>query len=1299
MPRRVLAAVTCAVLTLPLTAPFATARTAMPPGDSPGLTIERGTNLTASSDPMARLGSALAAASGSVTAFVQLDAPSGVDTAEAGGSASAVEAAAAEVEDLAEEVVPDAGTSRSAAGAPETLSVTSDLVAGMVVTGEAGSIRALADDPHVVGVHLMTPKTPLNKGSDPFTGALQAWEATGQTGEGVRIGVIDTGLDYTHADFGGPGTTEAYAEAYGTDGAGPVPDGLYDPAKYLGGWDFAGPVYDAGSTDPAALVPQPDPNPIDGADGVSGHGSHVAGTAAGYGVQADGTTFTGDYSTLTDVSDWKIGPGSAPGAGIYALKVFGDGEGSTNLTIDALEWAADPNGDGDYSDHLDVLNLSLGSDNSPADDPENLFIDELSSLGVISVIASGNAGDLTDVGGTPGNAASALTVANSVGDSQTVDAVEVTAAADEALLGLHAAQNTINYTGDDVTAPVVFLGADVDGCTPLTDYSDEITGKIVWLFWDDVAATRACGSTTRWVNAAEAGAAGAIVGTTDAVFTYGLSGSDLIPGAMLTAEETTALLPEIEAGTLTMHLGPSLASASFISIADLADTLNSSSSRGVHGSLGTVKPDVAAPGTGISSASSGSGTDRSTKSGTSMATPHVAGIAALVRAAHPEWDAQQVKTDVMNTATHDVRASAEATSPVYGPERVGSGRVDALAATSNTVLASSTDDPALVSVTFGVVPVGATTVVQKKTVTVTNTGSSTARYSTSFAQATSSGGATISVSPARVTVPAGKSRTVTLTLRADPTTLAKELDPTSEASYFDGGVPREFVSSVSGRLVLTASDGTTLRVPVQAAPRLVSDMSAAPVTLEAGASSGTLSLAGRGVDSGGWTSLVAPFDLVATSPQLDDSAATGASPSVIASGDLRYVGFTSTAPQLVAAGADPATAGHGSIGIGMAMDGEWGSLGTNTIPVIDTDIDGDGIPDLETIIWKYSDEMDFTTVETYEIVQSDGGLALGELLDLNPVNGLWADIDTSVFDSNVVVAPISLDAVGISEGDTPTFDVYTVSTYASDPSGVLDAVEPFTADPFAPTTWFDGGVADALWYLDADGVELGVNRAEGAGDGSLLLLHTHNGADARAEVVDVTATPATATSTELAVTGSTTDSGTQSLTATVTPAEASGTVRFLDGEAELGTAPLEAGTATFEASLEVGEHVLTAEFVPAGAAFLASTSEAVTWSVAARAASSTQAWAPSVVSTRSTPWVSVLVRSSVRPTGTVTVSEGDTVLATTRIVPVWTAGIAVVQLPRLSAGVHELTVRYDGSTAVAASEDTITMRVVSVGRH
>ncbi len=1233
-----------------------------------------------------------------MTAFVELDAASGVETVEAGGGAGAVEAAAQEVAELATEVVADGASARSAAGAPETVTVTSDLVAGVVVTGDAGQVRALAADPAVVGVHLMTPKTPLNKGTDAFTGALEAWEATGQTGAGVRIGIVDTGLDYTHADFGGPGTAEAYAEAYGVDGSAPVPDGLYDPAKYLGGWDFAGPVYDAGSGDPAALVPQPDPNPIDGVDGVGGHGTHVAGTAAGYGVLADGTTFAGDYTTLNDLSDWRVGPGAAPEAGIYALKVFGDGEGSTNLTIDALEWAADPDGDGDYADHLDVLNLSLGSDTTPADDPENLFIDALSDLGVVSVIASGNAGDLTDVGGTPGNARSALTVANSVGDSQTVDAVEVTAASDASLLGLHPAQNSIDYSGPDVTAPVAYLGATVSGCTSLADVADQIAGRIVWLLWGDDA--RECGSTQRWDNATAAGAAGVLIGTADPVFGYGISGNDAIPGAMLTADSTTTLMPEIMAGTLTVHLGPSLANAAFLAIPDLADTLNAGSSRGVHGSFGIVKPDVAAPGTGISSASSGSGTGPSTKSGTSMATPHVAGIAALVTAAHPDWSAQQVKADVMNTATHDVSVGANGTGALYGPERVGSGRVDALAATRNTVLAYATDDPGLVSVTFGVVPVGATPVVLTKTVTVTNAGSSTQRFATSVAGSTSSGGATLSASPSRLTVPAGASRTVTITLRVDPATVAREIDPTSVAVYDLGiPVPREFVSTVSGRLVLTTSDGGSLRVPLHAAPRLVSEMSADPVTVAPGESTASLVLTGRGVDSGGWTSLVAPFDLVATSPRLDPAATAGSSPSAIASGDLRYVGATSTAPQIVAAGLDPAVVGHGTIGIGIAVDGEWTTLGTTVIPVIDTDVDGDGVPDFETIVWKYSADTDFTTVETYELVPSGGGLALGPLRDLSPVNGLFADVDTSVFDSNVLVAPLNLDALGISAGDTPTFQVATVSGYAADPSGLLDAAPPFTFDPYAPASWFDGGDADTLWYLDAPGAELTVHRAEGAGDGRLLLLHTRNAVGTRAEVVEVSAPSAVPTTTALAVTGPLTDGGRQTLTATVAPAEAAGTVRFLDGGSELGAVPVDGGTAVLEVALPVGGHDLTAELVPSGGGYLGSTSATVTVTVLARAASSTQAWAPSVIAERGTAWVTVVVRSSERPTGTVTVSEDGTELGTARLTPLWTTGLAVVRLTRLGVGEHHLTVAYSGSATVAPSSTTLDLRVVRSGRY
>ena len=89
-------------------------------------------------------------------------------------------------------------------------------------------------------------------------------------------------------------------------------------------------------------------------------------------------------------------------------------EGSTNAVIPALDWALDPNGDGDFSDHLDIVNMSLGSDYGPVDDPENAVVDELTAHGVLSVISMGNNGDLTDTGGAPGNAVSSLAVASSV---------------------------------------------------------------------------------------------------------------------------------------------------------------------------------------------------------------------------------------------------------------------------------------------------------------------------------------------------------------------------------------------------------------------------------------------------------------------------------------------------------------------------------------------------------------------------------------------------------------------------------------------------------------------------------------------------------------------------------------------------------------------------------------------------------------------------------------------------------------------------------------------------------------------
>ncbi len=1209
--RRLVATVAASVLIVPLGLSAAQAAPGDEPPDSAAVPLVHTQGLTLPSRTgVAPVSPALADAEGQVTAFVQIDAPSGLETVQAGGDKADVAAAADTVEGIADDVVPaDAGD--AAPEVPAKVDVTTMVVPGVVVTGDAERVRALADRPDVAAVYLVVPKTVDNKGTDAFTRAQAAWQSAGVTGQGMTIAVIDTGLDYTHADFGGPGTTAAYDQAYGTDGTGPIPAGLFDPAKFLGGYDFAGPLYDAGGKEPGSTkTPTPDANPIDApsTSGNGGHGSHVAGTAAGFGVTADGHTFDGDYTAAGDLSGWKIGPGSAPEAGIYSLKVFGDIGGTTSLAIPALEWAADPNGDGDPADHVDVVNMSLGSDFSAADDPENLFVDSLAELGVLTVAASGNGGDITDIGGSPGSARSALTVANSVSSTQTYDAVEVTAAPGPALIGLHAAQSSANYSGtSDVTAPVQYIG-DVTGCTSLASSSAQITGKIVWLSWSDDDATRPCGSAVRWNNAQNAGAVGVLIGTGLPVFTAGIAGNAGIPGAQLTAAATTALLPAIQAGGVVAHIGPSLAHSAFVTDPSLADTVNSSSSRGVHGSLGVVKPDVAAPGTLISSVAAGSGTGTVTYSGTSMATPHVAGIAALVAQTHPDWAPADIKAAIMNTATHDVFSGVGQTGPAYGPVRVGAGRVDALDATQDQVVAYDAAARDLVSVTFGVVPVGATTVVQTRNVAVRNEGGTARTFTTSFAGSTTAGGATIAVSPAQVTVPAGGTAEVTVTLTVDPATLARDIDPTHAATYDLGGdVPRDYVTSVSGRLILTPAVGPELRVPVQAAPKPYSELSTQPVTFASGATSAPLVGTGRGITTGGWSSLQAPFVLAATSPELATGGPSSAA-SAVRAADIAAVGWASTAPELAAAGLDPT---DGVLGLGIATYGEWSTLGGAVTPVIDTDIDGDGIYDLETYVWKLTD-LDLTVVDTYALSHSDSGYVLGEELEVSMANGLSAARDTSVFDSNVLVVPFTMSAVGITANDTPTFSVAMSSPYAQAPSGIVDEVAPFTTTPFDPPVWFEstpGATADTVentvWYSDQPATPLVVHRSATTSTATLLVLHAQNQMAARAQVVDLSVTAPKKTSRTYAV--------------------APHTVR---------------------------------EGVPVP--------------------------------------VSAVIRSrGASPTGTVTISDGAQVLATTSVAALRSSGFALALVTKLSVGTHHLTVAYGGNATVEASSADLTVRVTA----
>jgi subtilisin family serine protease len=1180
MPRRrLLAALTAASVSISTAVLGAQAAAAAPPTPPPPHATDSAKLDRAA---VAKLHDGLLAERGEVTAFVQLDTKSGAQVAADGGSAQAVRAAAAATEDVAADVVPAQASRKNArSAAPKRLGTTTNLVSGTLVTGDAAQVSALAAAPQVVAVYKVAAKHATTKNTDVFTRALQAWQDTGVTGKGVRIGVIDSGLDYTHADFGGPGTTAAYQAAYGKDGTQPVPAGSYDPAKFVGGYDFAGPLYDADpdSTLPGATtVPTPDENPIDApytSDNV-GHGTHVAGIAAGYGVQPDGTTFRGDYSALTDLSDWVIGPGAAPGAELYSLKVFGDIGGSTSLTSLALDRAADPNGDGDLSDRLDVVNMSLGSDGSPADDPDNLLIEQLSKLGTVVAISSGNAGDVTDIGGSPGNAPSAITVANSVGDPQTRDGIDVTAASDASLLGLHAAQNSASYTGPDVTAPVAYLGATFSGCTAFTAaQAAAVQGKIAYLWWDDDDATRACGSAVRFNNAQAAGAVGVLLPSELTVFSAGIAGNTGIPGAQMTAPTTDALLPEIEAGTLAVHLGPSLAGAVTESVT--GDALNPSSSRGVHGSLGWAKPDVAAPGTDISSAASGTGSDAQFLSGTSMASPHVAGIAALVRAAHPAWQPTQVKAAIVNTATHDVWTGPHQTGTAYGPQRVGSGRVDARDAVGTQVVAYDTRSPSTTSVSFGIVDVGSKTVVQKKTVTVRSYGSTSVRYTTSFA-ASQTSGATLSVSPSSFTLRPGRSAVVTLTLTADPRKLVRQNDPTSADSQL--GVPREYVAELAGRLVLTSSS-QQLRVPVQAAPRLVSSLTAEPVTFAGGATTAGLTLDGRGVASGGWYSLTTPLVLGATSPRLARNPGLVTSLSVHRSGDIRYVGWASTAPAVAAAGGDPS---DGLLGIGIATDGDWavlaggGSSNTTILPVIDIDVDGDGTDDLETVVQKLDDTADVTVAVTFDE-------STGDAVGVELVNELAGDVEAGIFDNSVLVAPIPVSL--FPAGSTPKVHVWTFSGYADDDTGVLDSAPEFTVDPYDPPFWFENDIAGTFSSLGAHRAVIPVHRGTGAAASQLLVLqHANPDPRSRAQVVRATVIQSAST-TSVHLSRSSAPAGAP-VAAVVTvrgrTAAPSGTVELREGSKVLGTGTLvvsgRTGTVTIDVprDLRRGTHRLTAVY-------------------------------------------------------------------------------------------------------------------------
>jgi minor extracellular serine protease Vpr len=539
--------------------------------------------------------------------------------------------------------------------------------------------------------------------------APQAWAAGGSKGDGVKIAIVDTGIDTTHPCFSDAG---------------------YTAQTQLGDHSFTNNKVIA-----AKVFNNKTPSQKYTAEALQDHGTHVAGTAA---------CNENTPAPVNGVTTYNMS-GVAPRALLGNYNVFPDNVGNARSEdiVNALEAA--------YADGFDVANMSLGGNASGIQDLLTIAVDNLDQANMVVAVAAGNSGPGHFTIESPGSAARALTagastVGHFIGAPVTVGGNTYGAAA-----------GGFATVSADLTAPLgVVSGGGVNGlstaCSALP--ANSLTGMIALI------ARGTCTFSTKIRNAQAAGAVATLVsnnvlGPPIAMGQDGTPNQPTIPAYMVT-RSNGAVLATLNGASTT--IGATLA---YFQDATDNDFMAGFSSQGPTDVDFRVKPDVVAPGVNVLSSIPHQFCETppcfAFFQGTSMATPHLAGSAAVVRGAHPTWAAWQIRSAVVNTADVGVLKSATTGNPVSDVNLIGTGRENLLSA----VGASSGLDP--VSVSFGAVPSGSGQILTFD-VTVTNLGTATASFPVSVGAG--GGGVAYSVSPSSVSLAPGAWTVVTVTMTA-----------------------------------------------------------------------------------------------------------------------------------------------------------------------------------------------------------------------------------------------------------------------------------------------------------------------------------------------------------------------------------------------------------------------------------------------------------------------------------------------------------------------------------------------------